>query len=33
MSAPALILTSDVDDLRALLDGQPEANRVRIIPV
>jgi hypothetical protein len=33
MSTPALILTSDPDDLRRLVDGQPEAKDVRIIGI
>jgi predicted nucleic acid-binding protein len=32
-SVPALILTSDVDDIGLLLDGEPEAARVALIGV
>lgn len=32
-AVPALILTSDPDDLRRLLDGQPSAGRIMIIAV
>ncbi len=32
-SVPALILTSDPDDLSLLLDGEPEASRVAVIGV
>jgi hypothetical protein len=32
-SAPALILTSDADDLRRLVEGEPEASRVLAIGV
>lgn len=32
-AVPALILTSDPDDLRRLLDGQPSAGRIAIIAV
>jgi hypothetical protein len=33
MSAPALILTSDADDLGRLVEGEPEASRVLVIGV
>jgi hypothetical protein len=33
LSAPALILTSDPDDLGGLVEGQPEAAAVRVIAI
>jgi predicted nucleic acid-binding protein len=32
-SAPALIMTSDADDIGLLLDGEPEAARVALVQV
>lgn len=33
LSAPALIMTSDREDLERLLEGEPEAARVRVLAV